>query len=109
MDTWGRALLTAVDETLTPQFVSAMRILSAKTNGRDYLQQILDQKELLARAVSKWMIPLYATSYADPEAVREVFRQHLLGRLSNAYDISAGIQVLADVTAQDPGMSCRPC
>jgi hypothetical protein len=101
MDVWGRALLAAVDETLTPEFVAAMRIVTARLNTRDYLQEILGQKELLATAVSKWMIALYAGGPADTAAVQDVFRQHLLARLSAAYDVSAGIQFAADVTAQD--------
>lgn len=101
MDVWGRALLAAVDQTLTPEFVSAMRIVTNKLNTRDYLREILVQKELLATAVSKWMIALNAGGPTGTGAVQEVFRQQLLGRLSAAYDVSAGIQFAADVIAEE--------
>ncbi|MFI6599275.1 LysM peptidoglycan-binding domain-containing protein [Nonomuraea sp. NPDC050536] len=110
MDVWGRMLLATVDDTLAPEFTSAMRIVTARTGGTDHLQEILDQKKLLATAVSTWMIPLYAGQTPDPTAVQGEFYQYLLSRLSNAYSTRAGIQFTAAVDAdiKDPLATTAP-
>ncbi len=101
--TWtsgGLMLFTSVDETLTPEFTGPAQIVAARQGGGvDYLQQILDQKKLLATAASQWMIPLYAGETADPQYVRAAFYEQLLGRLANAYATRAAIQFAATVTA----------
>jgi hypothetical protein len=107
MDLWGRVLLAAVDDVLSPAFVSAMRVVTAKQResdpaAPDYLQQILDQKKLIAAAVSAWMIPLRDGGSADPGPVREVFYQQLLSRLSDAYATAAGIQFPGGLTVTTP-------
>ena len=109
LDVWGRMLLAAVDETLSPEFVSSIRIVSARTD-HDYLADLLAHKQLLATAISQWMIPLYEGEHPDPGPVREAFYQQLLSRLSNAYNVSAGITFSADVTAgiDDPAAQYPP-
>ena len=98
LDVWGRILLTAVDDVLTPEYTAAIQIV-ARRFGVDFLSNLLSQKELLARAVSRWMIALYAGETADAGAVQDAFYQQLLVRLSRAYEISAAIQFDVTVNA----------
>ena len=101
MDVWGRMLLGAVDELLSPEFTAAMQIVQAQREI-NWLQEILDAKSALATAVSKWMIPLYAEDETSAGSIQEAYYQQLLSRLSNAYDIKAGIEFTAFVAADPP-------
>ena len=99
LDGWGRVLLDAVDEILSPEFTAPMQILGAK-KGNNRLAEILAQKALLATAVSKLMIPLYQRDKnVDPATVQAAYHQQLLAKLANAYDIKAGLQFTASVAA----------
>ncbi len=98
LDVWGRMLLAAVDELLSPEFTAPIQLVSRAT-GADWLAELLAQKSKLATAISKWMIPLYKSESADPSAVRAAYYQQLLSTLSTAYEIKAGIQFTASVSA----------
>lgn len=98
MDIWGGQFFTAVDGVLSPEFTAATQIVG--DNKRvNYLQQILDQKKLLAEITKKWMIAVFDGETADAGSVQEAFYQQLLQKLSNAYATRAGIQFLAKVNA----------
>jgi hypothetical protein len=108
LDSWGRVLLDAVDDVLSPEFTAAMQIVGVR-KGINRLAELLVQKGLLATAVSKLMIPLYKLDKnQEPAFVQSVYHQQLLTRLANAYDIKAGIQFRASVFAQGGGAGQPP-
>lgn len=98
MDLWGREFLSAVDSVLMPELTAAIQIVD-KRKGKNYLQQILEQKKTLADIIKKWIVPVFRDENPDPSYVREVFYQQLLSRLSNAYTTRAAVQFNADVKA----------
>lgn len=113
MDLWGRQFLAAIDGVLTPELTAAIQIVDKnknKDNTPYYLQQILDQKKILAAVLKKWLVPVYQDEDADPADVQEVFYQQLLSRLSNAYATKAAIQFNAKINAdiQDSGAKESP-
>jgi hypothetical protein len=114
MDIWGQSLFASVDDVLTPEFTSATQIVSAHASQpempENYLQQILDQKKLLAAAASLWMVPVFLDENTDPTTAQAAFYQQLLSRLSNAYGTRAAIQFSATVNASivEPGTTTSP-
>jgi hypothetical protein len=108
MDLWGRSLLGAVDDVLSPALTAATLIVARDTRT-PYLDQMLAQKAKLAAIVSQWMIPVFRGETASPAEVREVYRQQMLSALSNAYTTRAGIRYLAAVTADiDDPLGAEP-
>ncbi len=108
MDVWGRQLLDAVDYVLHPRFTAAIQIIDQKSDTKS-LQSLLDQKKELADIVQNWMIEIFEDESSPGAAqAREVFRQRLLSRLSNAYNIHAALQFEATVRANISGQAAFP-
>lgn len=105
MDGWARTFVEAVDYVLSPQFVSPAGLLG-QTEGKDYLNELLELKRSLAESISKMIIPVFRdeeVSDGERQAAQEAFRQQLLIRLANAYSTSAVIQFQAEVAADING------
>jgi hypothetical protein len=100
MDTWGRQFFASVDGVLTPEFTSATQIVET-LQSKNYLKDLLTQKELLASIAKKWMIPAYAAeSAADASRVQEAYYQQMLTTLASAYTTRAALEYSAKVRAQ---------
>ncbi|HEY6333162.1 MAG TPA: hypothetical protein VI756_27815 [Blastocatellia bacterium] len=98
MDVWCNQFFGSIDGVLSPAFTASTQIVGDK-KSTDYLQQILDQKKLLAQITKESMIAVFDGEKADAGPVQEAFYQQLLVRLSNAYTTRAGISFLAKVNA----------
>ncbi|HMF55201.1 MAG TPA: Ig-like domain-containing protein [Pyrinomonadaceae bacterium] len=110
MDTWGRQFFAAIDGVLTPEFTSATQIVG-QFRSTNYLQQLLDQKKLLAEIAKLWMIPAFEDEAgADATRVREAYYQQMLMTLASAYTTRAAIEYRATVNAMinEPGFSITP-
>ena len=100
MDTWGRQFFASVDGVLTPEFTSATQIVGT-LQSKNYLKDLLTQKELLASIAKKWMIPAYPSeSDADASSVQEAYYQQMLTTLASAYTTRAALEYSAKVRAQ---------
>ncbi len=105
MDVWGRQLLDAVDYVLHPRFTGAIQIIDQKTSS-SFLKDLIDNKQALADIIQNWMTQIFKGESGGVLAqAREVFRQRLLSRLSNAYNIHAALQFDATVQANIPDPS----
>lgn len=105
MDIWGRQLLDAVDYVLHPRFTGAIQIIDQKSGGT-FLKDLIDNKQSLADIIQNWMTRIFKGESGGALAqAREVFRQRLLSRLSNAYNIHAALQFDATVQANIPDAS----
>ena len=110
MDTWGRQFFAAVDGVLTPEFTSATQIVG-RFRSQNYLQQLLDQKKLLAGIAKLWMIPAFADEGGAVAAlVQEAYYQQMLTTLASAYTTRAAVQYRATVNAtiNEPGFPITP-
>ncbi|HET7015008.1 MAG TPA: hypothetical protein VFI65_13920 [Streptosporangiaceae bacterium] len=107
LDVWGRILLGAVDELLAPGFTAPIQLVDKKKN-KNYLVELLAQKTKLATAISKWMIPLYKGESISATDMQAAYYQQLLSRLSNAYEIKAGLQFTASVHADATAAGTTP-
>jgi hypothetical protein len=96
MDVWGRVLVTAVDDVLSPRYTGAIQIVDSLT-AKDYLQQILEAKEKLASSLKFLMIDVFADQSEDATNAQEAFYQQLLVNLSNAYSTRAAVEYQMDV------------
>jgi hypothetical protein len=100
MDNWGRQFFASVDGVLTPEFTSATQIVGT-LQSKNYLKDLLTQKELLAGIAKKWMIPAYdSESGADTTRVQEAYYQQMLTTLASAYTTRAALEYSAKVRAQ---------
>jgi LysM repeat protein len=110
MDVWGRQFFAAVDGVLTPEFTSATQIVG-QLRSQNYLQQLLDQKKLLAVIAKQWMIPAFEDEAGtDTTRVQEAYYQQMLTTLSSAYTTRAAVEYRAVVNAtiNDPGFQITP-
>jgi hypothetical protein len=110
MDTWGRQFFASVDGVLTPEFTSATQIVGT-LQSKNYLKDLLAQKELLASIAKLWMIPAYPSgSGADASNVQEAYYQQMLTTLASAYTTRAALEYSAKVRAQvdEPGYPITP-
>lgn len=101
VDRWLLSFLSQVDALLSPRFVTPALILDA-ARGTFLLQQLLDAKQALATGFRQLMIPVFADSATTPtglEAAQEGFRQSMLERLANAFNVAAAAQYAMDVSA----------
>lgn len=116
LDNWAQQCLAAIDEFLLPQFAVPAQIIdksSYDTGGQDYLEQILLAKEKLASAISstyltdptdsRFLNILVDTINIDSiDKASEKFRQELLVKLMNAYNIDAIVQFDATASISQP-------
>lgn len=98
MDTWGGQFFSDVDNVLSPEFTAAIQLVD-NNKGTDYLQGILDNKREIADIVKDWMDFVFEGESGSTADIREAFRQQILVRLSNAYNVKAGVQYSATVQA----------
>ncbi|CBW77236.1 unnamed protein product (plasmid) [Mycetohabitans rhizoxinica HKI 454] len=103
LDTWAAKLFAAVDELLTPEYISALVILDNRTGG-DNLARLQANKSALADRYAKQMQAVFEATNKPcgdtaPKEVVELFRQTLLGQLGNAYNTQAAVHFPAKVEA----------
>jgi len=110
LDNWMRVTLAAIDELLTPKYVSPAEILRKQIRTvpppaggwKDALQELLDSKKALADKLRVVMIPVYEGENANDQQlkdIREAFYQRMLGTMGQFYSVQAGVQFEADVVA----------
>lgn len=101
MDAWGRQALQAIDDFLAPAYAAGAFIVDELSDG-DFLAQIVQAKETLARAISQDIAGVLADSDSDLNRLddaRERFRQELLTSLGIAYTVTALVQYDVQVKA----------
>lgn len=98
MDIWGRQFFGDFDNVLAPEFTAAIQLVD-NNKGANYLEAILNSKKELADIVKDWMDFVFEGESGSTADIREAFRQQILVRLSNAYNVKAGVQYSARVQA----------
>ncbi|MEQ9404784.1 MAG: hypothetical protein RIM99_14425 [Cyclobacteriaceae bacterium] len=96
LDLWCRQLFEAIDHLLTPAFVSSIQLID-KTKDQQYLKSLQQNKEDFAEIIKFMMVPVFKGETVDGSVIQDQFKQNLLVRLSNAYNVQAGIQYSVDV------------
>lgn len=99
IDLWCQQIFSQIDNVLAPEFTAATQLVD-HNKGTTHLQTMLGNKELLADLIKVWMISVFEGESATPDQVQETFKQQLLVKLSNAYNVKAGIQYSASVEAE---------
>ncbi|CAM3224198.1 hypothetical protein [Burkholderia ubonensis] len=100
-DRWLLQFLSQVDALLSPRFVSPALILDNKCDTR-LLQALLDAKEHLAAGLKTLMIAVFKDQNPDAAATGDAqdgFRQMMLDRLANGFNVAAAVQFSVDVNA----------
>ncbi len=105
MDSWGSIALGAIDNFLSPEYASPAFIIDQLSDG-NYLSQILDAKDSLAKAISNDVTNILETpipTSKNLENAIERYKQNLLVALSNAYQVTALVQYDVDTMANYTG------
>jgi hypothetical protein len=99
IDVWMQTFLVAIDDFLSPEFLTAAQILGAGTT--DYIGQLLAAKETIAGSLKKLVMAVLGQEHtaADLTDAQDAFEQEMLVKLANAYTTDAVIQLHADVDA----------
>ncbi|HTW83303.1 MAG TPA: LysM domain-containing protein [Candidatus Sulfotelmatobacter sp.] len=101
LDMWMQQSLAYIDGLLSPQYITPMLVIQART-GSDLRTALLAAKRALAEALRLKMIAVYrgqATTDEQLAAIREVFLQRMLDTLGSFYTTKAGLQFEASVEA----------
>ncbi len=89
---WVNTVLTVIDTFLSNQTIQSDLLLTGEFETQDYLSKIHRHKKTIAAALTKTLIPIYASDARDEvslTAAREVFYSAVLNRLSNAFTTTA--------------------
>ncbi|HEY3733516.1 MAG TPA: hypothetical protein VGL63_06345 [Streptosporangiaceae bacterium] len=97
VDGWTRTLFAAIDDILSPAYTAGLQLIARHFGTTSQLTTILGQKQAFADAAATLMIPVYQGESGPVANVQEAFRQQLLTRLSDAYDVKAALQYAAKV------------
>lgn len=98
MDLWGQQFFGDVDNVLSPEFTAAIQLVD-NNKGSNFLGVMLENKKQLADVIKNWMDFVFTDEAGSTDAIREAFRQQVLVKLSNAYQVKAGVQYTASVQA----------
>ncbi len=93
VDAAAQTFLRTIDELLSPE--SAAAISKIDSSGFD---RLLAYKSELATAIQNGLIPVFDNEDGDLESAMDRFEQALLTELSNAYNTSAVVQTVGQVT-----------
>ncbi|MDB5028136.1 MAG: hypothetical protein JWO66_1825, partial [Candidatus Eremiobacteraeota bacterium] len=107
LDVWTRRIFAAVDDLLSPEFISALVILDEKIYGKapspttmTNLRALTENKKALASMYAQQLEAVFVDqSGADATTVAAAFAQSMLEQLGNAYQTQAALQYSADVVA----------
>ncbi|GKX27675.1 hypothetical protein SH1V18_01550 [Vallitalea longa] len=97
IDIWMKTFLTAVDDFLSPKYISSLGILTLY-NGINYLDKLKKLKQNLAKSLSEMLYPVYGNCEDGREDAMTIFKQQLLQSLLSFYDTKVMIQFQANVT-----------
>jgi len=99
LDNWIRQLFEAIDNLLSPEYVSAMLLID-KQKKTSFLESFKAQKKALANVAKNLMSPVYQTQETSRiTSAQEALYQELLEKLSNLYSIRAAVSYSAKVNA----------
>lgn len=110
LDKWNQQFFSAVDDLLDPQYAVPAFILDLLSEQK-YYQNILDQKEIIAKGISKTVAEV--VSPAEPSLfnisnAQYKLEQQILMQLSNAYNIDAIVQNPVTMQSQYTGSNNMP-
>ncbi len=93
VDAAAQTFLRTMDELLSPE--SAAAISKVDSSG---FEALLQYKSELATAIQNGLIPVFDNADGDLESAMDRFEQALLTELANAYNTSAVVQTVGQVT-----------
>lgn len=106
LDKWVRQLFTAIDNLLSPEYVSSMLVIDQQRPGYPkFLKSFTDQKKALAKVAKNLMSPVYEKQKPTPlrlASAQEALYQELLVKLSSLYSTRASVSFGARVNAEIP-------
>ncbi|HFK1659764.1 hypothetical protein [Bacillus cereus] len=92
LDQWAKECLNYIDQLLAPQYA----IAAHQINDGQVLDEILNAKKIIAEAITQSVMHIgnLKTGYVEYnlEEAKEKFKQQILIKLSNAYDIDTIVQ-----------------
>ncbi|TBX38569.1 hypothetical protein [Bacillus thuringiensis] len=92
LDQWAKECLNYIDQLLAPQYAVAAH----QVNEGQVLDEILNAKKLIAESITKSIMHIgnLKSDYVEYnlEEAKEKFKQQILIKLSNAYDIDTIVQ-----------------
>ncbi len=108
IDMWMNQYLVAIDDVLSPEYLTAAQIIGAGTV--DYIGRLLAAKETIAGSLKQLVMAVLSQEHSpeDLTDAQDAFEQQLLVRLANAYTTNAVIQFHATVDADLGQAACSP-
>ncbi|MEN6328609.1 MAG: LysM peptidoglycan-binding domain-containing protein [Syntrophomonas sp.] len=98
LDVWAQQLVNSMDDILSPEFVTAIQLVDHRFSTT-HLEKLLNNKKALADIMKDWLTSVFEDGPQATAELREAFRQQLLVKLGNAYDVKAALQYNACVAA----------
>lgn len=94
-DEWLKSVLENLDETLSPAFCLAVRLIDDRY-GTGHLEKLLTAKKKLAQGLKTRVLPVLEDEHPDEreiKAIQETCYQQLLEQLKSYYDMCVLLQV----------------